>query len=155
MEAEQAQNKGGLDALAARLDARYKLEVKARENLSGEDLYLALRRLDTAESERDRAEQDAAFDKWFREKEFRRLARIGEFRNYKSTSSGEGVKTVLLFLLAAGMLALAADISFLDALIGLPLLIIGGVLGTFLAMLLFGEAGLIAFALFALLALFA
>lgn len=100
-------------------------------------------------------EQDLDFYMRYRERHFRRLARIGEFRNYKSTSSGEGVKTVLLFLLAAGMLALAADISFSDALIGLPLLIIGGVLGSFLAMLLFGEAGLIAFALVALLSLFA
>ena len=101
-------------------------------------------------------EQDLDFYMRYRERHFRRLARIGEFRNYKRTSGGgEGVKTVLLFLLAAGMLALAVDISFLDALIGLPLLIIGGVLGSFLAMLLFGEAGLIAFALFALLALFA
>ena len=31
MEAEQGQKTGGLDALAARLDARYKQERKARE----------------------------------------------------------------------------------------------------------------------------
>ena len=37
MEAEQTQNKGGLDALAARLDARYKQERKARA--AGEEFF--------------------------------------------------------------------------------------------------------------------
>ena len=41
MEAEQGQKTGGLDALAARLDARYKLEVKARERCSDAALVSA------------------------------------------------------------------------------------------------------------------
>ena len=92
----------------------------------------------------------------YRERHFRRLARIGEFRYYWRTSGGgERAKHVLLFLLAVGVFLLASGLPLPSVIMAVPLLVIGGVLGNCLVMLLFGEAGLIAFALVALLSLFA
>ena len=101
------------------------------------------------------SEQDLEFDKWFRETEFRRRARIGEFRNYGRTSGGgESAKPVLLFLLVVLVFALKTGVPVSSALVGAPFLLIGFALFGLLAAVLFGGGGVLAFMAFALLCLF-
>lgn len=100
------------------------------------------------------SEQDLDYYKWYREREFRRLARIGEFRNYGRTSGGESAKPVLLFLLVVVVFALKTGVPVSSALVGAPFLLIGFALFGLLAAVLFGGGGVLAFMAFALLCLF-
>ena len=102
------------------------------------------------------SEQDLNYYKWYREREFRRLARIGEFRNYGRTSGGgESAKPVLLFLLVAVAFALASGTPLISVLVGAPILVIGFALVSCVAGVLFGGVGVVALIIFAALSLLA
>ena len=100
-------------------------------------------------------EQDAAFDKWFREREFRRRARIGEFRNYKRTSGGgESAKPVLLFLLAVVVFAIGTNTDIFTSLMAVPMLAVIGIVVMFVFGALTGGLGFVALIIMAVLSLF-
>ena len=103
------------------------------------------------------SEQDLDYYKWYREREFRRLARIGEFRNYGRTSGGgeSSAKPVLLFLLVAVAFALASGTPLMSVLVGAPMLVIGFALVGCVAGVLFGGGGVVALIIFAALSLLA
>ena len=101
-------------------------------------------------------EQDLEFDKWFRETEFRRRARIGEFRNYGRTSGGgESAKPVLLFLLAVFVFALGTGSDIFTSLMAVPMLAVIGIVVLFIFGALTGGLGFVALIIFAVLSLFA
>ena len=101
-------------------------------------------------------EQDLEFDKWYREQDFRRLARIGEFRNYGRTSGGgESAKPVLLFLLAVFVFALGTGTDFFTSLMAVPVLAVIGIVVLFLFGALTGGMGFVALIILAVLSLFA
>ena len=92
----------------------------------------------------------------YRERHIRRLAQVGEFRNYGRTSGGgESAKPVLLFLLVAVAFAASSGTPLMSAIVGAPILVIGFALAGCVAGLLFGGVGVVAFTIFALLSLFA
>ena len=144
MDAEQGQKKGGLDELAARLDARYKQELKAREvlekikqmppldaNATWREITM-WKALETSalETGADRITKED-LDTFFGIEAYtdeRELAK--KYARRTAPFGSGGINPVLLYLLAAGVFAMDTDTDFFTALMTLPVLAIfvGGAL---------------------------
>ncbi|MBR4737978.1 MAG: hypothetical protein IK051_09990 [Rhodocyclaceae bacterium] len=169
MEAEQAQNKGGLDALAARLDARYRQERKAREvvekikqtppldaNATWREVTmwkaLEASACETGAERITKEDLDSFF--WIdactdeREQAKMRARRSMPF-------GGKGIPPVLLFLIGVVLFSMKTGTPLMSVIAGAPILIIGFALAGCVAGLLFGGVGVVALMIFALLSLFA
>ena len=169
MEAEQAQNKGGLDALAARLDARYRQERKAWEvaekikqmppldaNATWREVTmwkaLEASACETGAERITKEDLDSFF--WIdactdeREQAKMRARRSMPF-------GGKGIPPVLLFLLAVFVFALGTGTDFFTSMMAVPVLAVIGIVVLFIFGALTGGLGFVALIIFVVLSLFA